>query len=53
MHATTLLNWVFQPNTTAPTCWWQHILHKDEDGLLGTQLDPLADHVHKLPDSQI
>lgn len=33
--------------------WGQDLVHKDEDGLLGRQLDAFADHVHELADSQI
>jgi len=31
----------------------QDIVHKNEDGLLRTQLYPLPDHVHELPDCQV
>mmetsp|Transcript_32053 Transcript_32053/g.46827 ORF Transcript_32053/g.46827 Transcript_32053/m.46827 type:complete len:246 (-) Transcript_32053:379-1116(-) len=31
----------------------KHVVDKDEDSLLGRQLDALADHVHELTDSQI
>eukprot|EP00243_Klebsormidium_subtile_P012889 TRINITY_DN8130_c0_g1_i1.p1 TRINITY_DN8130_c0_g1~~TRINITY_DN8130_c0_g1_i1.p1 ORF type:complete len:105 (+),score=6.33 TRINITY_DN8130_c0_g1_i1:466-780(+) len=34
-------------------CWWKNIVHEDEDSLLGAQLDPLPDDVHKLTHSQV
>lgn len=39
-------NYVF-----ALTGWGQKTLHKNEDGLIGAELDPLSDHVHKLTNS--
>lgn len=38
---------------TRRTCGGQHVLHKDEDGLLRGQLDALADDVHELPHCQV
>merc|ERR1719359_168351 len=35
------------------SCGGQNVVHKDEDGLLRTELDTLADNVDKLPDSEI
>lgn len=31
--------------------WWQDLVDKDEDRLLGRELDPLADHIDKLAHS--
>lgn len=31
----------------------QHLIHEDEDGLLGAQLDALADHVDELADREV
>lgn len=33
--------------------WRQNVVDKDEDGLLGRQLDSLSDHVDKLPDREV
>lgn len=42
------------PSAHAPlTSRGKHVLHENEDGLLGAQLYPLADDVHKLPDGQV
>jgi len=35
------------------TSRWQGVLHKDKDGLLWAQLDPLPHHIDKLADSEI
>jgi len=35
------------------TCWWKSVLHKDEDGLLSTELDSLPHNVDKLPNCKI
>lgn len=35
------------------TCWWKDIVHENEDSLLGAQLDPLPNDVHKLTHSQV
>lgn len=32
---------------------WQHLVDEDEDGLLRTQLDALADHVDELAHGQV
>jgi hypothetical protein len=40
-------------NAVEFTCWWQHILHEHEDGLLGADLDPLTDHIDELPHCQV
>lgn len=32
---------------------WQDLVDEDEDGLLGRQLDALADHVDELTDGEI
>jgi len=32
---------------------WQNLIHEDEDGLLGAQLDALADYVYELTNSQV
>jgi hypothetical protein len=32
---------------------WQHLIDEDEDGLLGAQLDALADHVDELAHGEI
>jgi len=34
-------------------CGGKNLVDKDEDGLLGGELDALADHVNKLADSQV
>jgi len=34
-------------------CGWENLVDKDEDSLLGGELDALADHVDKLADSQV
>lgn len=34
-------------------CWWKCVLHKDENRLLSTELDPLANNVDKLPNCKI
>lgn len=34
-------------------CWGKDLIDKDEDGLLGRELDALADDVDKLADSQV
>lgn len=34
-------------------CWWEDLVDKDEDGLVGGQLDALADDVDKLADCQV
>lgn len=31
-------------------CWWEDLVDKDEDGLVGGQLDALADDVDELAD---
>lgn len=31
----------------------QNLIHEDEDGFFGRELDPLADYINKLPDGQI
>lgn len=33
--------------------WWQDLVHEDEDGLLGRELDTLADDVDELSDGEI
>ena len=33
--------------------WRKHLIDEDEDGLLWTELDALADHVHELADGEI
>ena len=33
--------------------WGQDLVDEDEDGLLGAQLDALADHVDELADGQV
>lgn len=35
------------------TCWWEGVLYEDEDRLLGTKLDPLADDVDELSNCEI
>lgn len=35
------------------TCGRQCILHKDEDGLFRTELDPLPNDINELPGSQV
>lgn len=35
------------------SCGRQHLVHEDEDGLLGRKLDTLADHVNELPDGEV
>lgn len=35
------------------TCWWKRVLHKDEDSLLGTELDSLPNNVHELSNCKI
>lgn len=35
------------------TCWGKNVLDKDEDGLLRTQLDALANDIDKLADSEV
>jgi len=32
---------------------WEDLVHENEDGLLGRELDSLSDHVNELPDGQI
>ena len=34
-------------------CGWKHFIDEDEDGLLGRQLDALADHVDELSDCEV
>jgi hypothetical protein len=34
-------------------CWGKHLVDEDEDGLLGGELDSLADDVDELTDGQI
>jgi hypothetical protein len=34
-------------------CWWKHLVDEDEDGLLGGELDALADYVDKLADGEV
>ena len=34
-------------------CGWKHLIDEDEDGLLGRQLDALANHVDELADSEV
>lgn len=41
------------PIQAMPTCWWQHILDKDEDGFLWAQLDALTNNVHELAYSKV
>ena len=36
-----------------PTCWWQNILHKHEDGLLWADFDPLSNDIHELSNCEI
>ena len=43
----------FVDRTHQRRSWWQNLIDEDEDGLLWGQLDPLADHVDKLADSEI
>ncbi len=31
----------------------QHLVHEDEDGLLGRELDAFPDHIHELPDREV
>lgn len=33
--------------------WWQHLVDKDEDRLLGGELDAFPDNIYELPDRQI
>lgn len=33
--------------------WWEHLIHEDEDGFLGRELDALADHIDELTNSEI
>ena len=35
------------------TGWGQDVVDKDEDGLLGAELDPFPDDVHELPSGQV
>lgn len=39
--------------THKSSCWWQNLVHEDEDGLLRRKLDALADHVNELADGEI
>ena len=32
---------------------WQDLIDEDEDGLLGTELDSLADYIDKLADCEV
>jgi len=34
-------------------CRWQNLIDEDEDGLLGRQLNALADHVDELTDGEV
>lgn len=34
-------------------CWWEDLVDEDEDGLVGGQLDALADDVDELADCQV
>ena len=34
-------------------CWREHLIDEDEDSLLGRELDPLADDIDELPDSEV
>jgi hypothetical protein len=35
------------------SCWWKRVLHKDEDRLLSTELDPLPHNVHELSNGKV
>lgn len=32
---------------------WQHLINKDEDGLLWRELDAFADDIHELADGEV
>lgn len=35
------------------SCRRKHLIHEDEDGLLGRKLDTLADHIDELADCKV
>lgn len=60
VSAATMVGFVlFFPNgmateeTLLGTCWWEGVLHKDEDCLLGAELDALPYHIHKLSNCEV
>lgn len=47
------INAVGEQQIVQHTCGWQHVLDEHEDGLLGADLDPLANDVNELTHSEI
>ena len=39
--------------TLLGTCWWEGVLHEDEDSLLSAELDALPYHIHKLSNCEV
>lgn len=39
--------------TLLGTCWWEGVLHEDEDCLLSAELDALPHHIHKLSNCEV